>query len=172
MNSTHTVRCQRRMGVTPISRARLAHVVGPTCALTAAFMTRVGRCGKDELTYSVAKRPRRELPRVASEALVVGSGRSGCCCVCSWMNEGCVHACSITSVDGTTVASPMRCANAARVERGGGWEDAQECASKTAGAALAGLLVPWPKDCFGRAFRCCEETWASFAAVFATFRCA
>ena len=40
-----TVRCQRRMGVTPISRARFAQVVGPAYALTAAFKTRVGRWG-------------------------------------------------------------------------------------------------------------------------------
>ena len=86
-----TVRCQRKMGVTPISRARFAQVVGPTCALTAAFKTRVGRCGYDELTYSVANRPRSELPRVAREAFVLGRGWSGCCWLCSETNDECTQ---------------------------------------------------------------------------------
>lgn len=77
----HTVLCQRNTGTAPISFARLAQVVGPTYALTAAFMTRVGRCGYAALTYSDAKSPSSEFPSVAREAFVAGSVSPGCCWV-------------------------------------------------------------------------------------------
>lgn len=57
-----TVRCHRARGAAPISWATLEQVRGPTCAVTAAFKTRVGRYGNFAWRYSAANRPIRELP--------------------------------------------------------------------------------------------------------------
>ena len=64
--SVRTVRCHRIRGVAPISCATLAQDIGPTCALTAAFKTRVGRYGYDACRCSVANRPINAFPTVAS----------------------------------------------------------------------------------------------------------
>ena len=84
--------------------------------------------------------------------------------------DECVHACWIASVEGTTLARPIRWANAERVDRGADWDAAQERASKTARGVLG--APEEDGESLGRAFRCCAETWASLEAVFATLRCA
>jgi hypothetical protein len=40
---TRTLRCHRNRGEAPISFATESQLGGPTCAVTAAFITRVGR---------------------------------------------------------------------------------------------------------------------------------
>lgn len=79
----HTLQVQltalyhRKSGVAPISLATSAQVVGPTYALTAAFTTRVGKCGYEVCTNSVANRPSKEFPRTARLVFVRGRGLFG-----------------------------------------------------------------------------------------------
>ena len=55
--------------------------------------------------------------------------------MCSETNDECVHGFCSTSVEGTTLARPIRWANAERFEWGDDWHLAQERASKTTGGA-------------------------------------
>ena len=111
-----------------------AHDEGPTYALTAAFMTRVGRCGNVELTCSVANRPRSELPRVARLPFAAGAGWFGLCLAWNVTNDGWVHACCTASAGFSRVfARPIRCANAVREAGFGGCREAHVSASKKLG---------------------------------------
>jgi hypothetical protein len=114
-----------------MSLATVAQVMGPTYALTAAFMTRVGKWGKLACTYSAANMPSSELPSAARFAFVGGGRRLvfGFSFAQADTNDGCVSAVSISSslppshsafVLASTAPRPIRWANADKAEGGGG----------------------------------------------------
>lgn len=159
-----TGRFHRSKGVAPISFATVAQVNGPTYALTAAFSTRVGKCGYDACRYSDANRPRSELPTVLKFALDRKTGSLWLCSAKKGGYDACVHACRISSGSCTTRARPIRCAKAERVEAGGFWRAAHTSGEKFTGFAALKIAS------FGGNWRRVETGVEAICAAFDAIR--